>query len=167
MAGPIFVPENAPFSAEQREWLNDFFAKQMAGGGAPAAADGPAVPVTILWGSQTGNAEGCAKRMAKSLQGGRFEPEVFDLGNYDVAKLGQEKNVLLITSTYGDGEPPDNATDFVETLLSDSAPKMDGVKFSVLALGDTEYPDFCETGIVIDRRFGELGGERNLRQGRL
>ena len=159
MAGPLFVPENAPFSAEQREWLNDFFAKQLAGGSAPDTG-GPAVPVTILWGSQTGNAEGCAKRMAKALNGGRFETEVFDLANYEVAKLSQEKNVLLITSTYGDGEPPDNAADFVETLLSESAPKMEGVKFSVLALGDTEYPDFCETGIVIDRRFGELGGER-------
>ncbi len=159
MAGPLFVPENAPFSAEQREWLNDFFAKQLAGGAAPVAT-GPAVPVTILWGSQTGNAESCAKRMAKSLNGGRFETSVFDLANYEVAKLAQEKNLLLITSTYGDGEPPDNAADFVETLLSDSAPKMEGVKFSVLALGDTEYPDFCETGKIIDRRFGELGGER-------
>ncbi|MBK1833456.1 diflavin oxidoreductase [Roseibacillus ishigakijimensis] len=161
MAGPLFVPENAPFSPEQRAWLNDFFAKQLAaGGGAPAADSGPAVPVTILWGSQTGNAEGCAKRMAKALSGGRFEPQVFDLADYEVAKLAQEKNVLLITSTYGDGEPPDNAADFVETLLSDEAPKMEGVKFSVLALGDSEYPDFCETGKVIDQRFGELGGER-------
>ena len=98
--------------------------------------------------------------VAKSLNGGRFETQVFDIANYEVAKLSQEKNLLLITSTYGDGEPPDNATDFVETLLGDSAPKMEGVKFSVLALGDTEYPDFCETGKVIDRRFGELGGER-------
>lgn len=159
MSGQIFVPENAPFSTEQRAWLNDFFAKQLTGGGAPAPS-GPAVPVTILWGSQTGNAEGCAKQMAKSLNGGRFETQVFDIANYEVAKLSQEKNLLLITSTYGDGEPPDNATDFVETLLGDSAPKMEGVKFSVLALGDTEYPDFCETGKVIDRRFGELGGER-------
>lgn len=159
MAGPLFVPENAPFSAEQRAWLNDFFAKQMAGGGA-ADSDGPVVPVTILWGSQTGNAESCAKRMGKALNGGRFETEIFDLAAYDVTKLSQEKNLLVITSTYGDGEPPDNATDFVEKLLSESAPRMEGVKFSVLALGDTEYPDFCETGKVIDRRFGELGGER-------
>lgn len=159
MAGPLFVPENAPFSIEQREWLNDFFAKQMAGGAVPETG-GPAVPVTILWGSQTGNAESCAKRMAKALNGGRFETEVFDLANYEVTKLAQEKNLLLITSTYGDGEPPDNAADFVETLISDSAPKMEGVKFSVLALGDTEYPDFCETGKIIDQRFGELGGER-------
>ncbi|WP_411845282.1 flavodoxin domain-containing protein [Roseibacillus persicicus] len=159
MAGPLFVPENAPFSAEQRAWLNDFFAKQMAGG-AVADDSGPTVPVTILWGSQTGNAESCAKRMGKALNGGRFETEIFDLSAYDISKLSEEKNVLLITSTYGDGEPPDNAADFVENLLAEDAPRMEGVKFSVLALGDTEYPDFCETGKVIDRRFGELGGER-------
>ena len=162
MSGPIFVPENAPFSSEQRAWLNDFFAEQLSGlsAGGAAAPTGPVVPVTILWGSQTGNAEGCAKRMAKALGGGQFESTVIDLADYDIAKLSEEKNLLLITSTYGDGEPPDNATDFVETLESDSAPKMEGVKFSVLALGDSEYPDFCETGKVIDRRFGELGGER-------
>lgn len=161
MAGPLFVPENAPFSPEQRQWLNDFFAKQIASGATTSAdTEAPAIPVTILWGSQTGNAESCAKIMAKSLNGGRFDTEVFDLSAYETSRLSKEKNVLVITSTYGDGEPPDNAADFVETLLSESAPRMEGVKFSVLALGDTEYPDFCETGIVIDRRMGELGGER-------
>ena len=159
MSGQIFVPENAPFSPEQRAWLNGFFAQQLSGGTAPQA-NGPAVPVTILWGSQTGNAEGCAKQMAKALNGGRFETQVADLANYELEKLSQEKNLLVITSTYGDGEPPDNATCFVESLLGDSAPKMTGVNFSVLALGDTEYPDFCETGKIIDRRFGELGGKR-------
>ena len=161
MSGPIFVPESAPFSAEQRVWLNEFFAKQLGGAaGVALAPSGPATPITILWGSQTGNAEGCAKRMAKALNGGHFETQVIDLADYEVAKLSQEKNILLITSTYGDGEPPDNATDFVEILSGDSAPKMEGVRFSILALGDTEYPDFCETGKIIDRRFGELGGER-------
>lgn len=160
MAGPLFVPENAPFSPEQRQWLNDFFAKQMASGATSPDTGAPAIPVTILWGSQTGNAESCAKMMAKSLNGGRFETEVFDLSAYETSRLPKEKNVLVITSTYGDGEPPDNAADFVETILAESAPRIDGVKFSVLALGDTEYPDFCETGIVIDRRLGELGGER-------
>jgi sulfite reductase (NADPH) flavoprotein alpha-component len=160
MAGPLFVPENAPFSPEQRQWLNEFFAKQLASGATMPESTGPAVPVTILWGSQTGNAESCAKRMSKALTGGRFETQVFDMADYEVSKLPSEKNVLVITSTYGDGEPPDNAADFMENLLDESAPKMEGVKFSVLALGDTEYPDFCETGKQIDRRFGELGGER-------
>lgn len=160
MAGPLLIPENAPFTTEQRAWLNDFFAKQFAGGAIQSNGEGPVVPVTILWGSQTGNAENCAKLMAKAMTGGNFQPEVFDMAAYEASRLSQEKNVLVITSTYGDGEPPDNAADFVETLLSDSAPTMKGVKFSVLALGDTEYPDFCETGKVIDRRFGELGGER-------
>ena len=160
MSNPVFVPENAPFSPEQREWLNGFFAKQFSGTSAPVAT-GPAVPVTILWGSQTGNAEGCAKRLKKAMGAG-FEVKIIDLADYSLDQLSGEKNVALITSTYGDGEPPDNATDFVENLLSDSAPRMEGVKFAVFGLGDTEYPDFCETGKVIDRRFGELGGERIL-----
>ncbi|MEM9081298.1 MAG: flavodoxin domain-containing protein [Verrucomicrobiota bacterium] len=160
MAGPNFVPESAPFSPEQRAWLNEFFTQQFAGAGAPAVASGPAVPVTIVWGSQTGNAEGCAKRMAKSLNGGRFETEVFDMAAYDVGRLPTEKNLLVITSTYGDGEPPDNAADFVEAVTAESAAKMEGVKFSVLGLGDTEYPDFCETAKVLDKRLAELGAER-------
>lgn len=163
MAGPIYVPENAPFTPEQREWLNDFFEKVLAGGAAPAAiADGPAVPVTILFGSQTGNAEGCAKKMAKALNGGSFTTEVFDMAQYDAARLAGEKNLLVITSTYGDGEPPDSALDFYEWLHGEGAPKLEGVRYSVLGLGDTEYPDFCKCAIDIDNRLSALGAERFL-----
>ncbi|MDP0490774.1 MAG: flavodoxin domain-containing protein [Verrucomicrobiota bacterium JB023] len=156
----MFVPENAPFSAEQRAWLNDFFAKQFASGNSLPVQEGPAIPVTILWGSQTGNSEGLAKRMSKALAGGRFETKVVDMADYEVANLPKEENLLVITSTYGDGEPPDNAVDFVDSLLADSAPKLEGVKYSVLALGDTEYPEFCATGKAIDNRMAELGAER-------
>ena len=163
MAGQIYVPENAPFSPEQREWLNQFFAQHLAGAAAAEAApSGPAVPVTILYGSQTGNAEGCAKSLAKSLNGGAYETEVFDMAAYDSSRLAKEQNLLVITSTYGDGEPPDSAVDFYEWLLGDQAPKLEGVKYSVLGLGDTEYPDFCKCAADIDNRLSALGAQRFL-----
>ncbi len=121
----ILVPEDAPFTSEQREWLSGFLSKTFGTALDDAAEqDGPVVPVTILVGSQTGNAESCAKKMAKGLNGGRFETEVVDMGQYDPGRLAEEKNLLIITSTYGDGEPPDNAADLYEFILGDDARTM-------------------------------------------
>jgi sulfite reductase (NADPH) flavoprotein alpha-component len=158
MAAPITIPDDAPFTPEQRAWLGGFLAQLLSG--APPSSNGPAVPVTILFGSQTGTAEGLAKKLFKTLKKGNFEPEVHDLSSYDISRLPKEKNLLVITSTYGDGEPPDSALDFHKSLMSDSAPRMDGVSFSVLALGDSSYPDFCKCGIEFDTRFEALGGNR-------
>ncbi len=159
MASLIQIPDDAPFTPEQRAWLGDFLAKLLAGGTATQAA-GPTVPVTLLYGSQTGNAESLAKKFIKLLKKSGFEPEIHDLAAYDRSRITKEKNLLVITSTYGDGEPPDNAADFYNWILSDSAPRLDGVNFSVLALGDTSYPDFCKCGIDFDTRFESLGATR-------
>jgi len=121
---------------------------------------GPAVPVKILWGSQTGNSEGLAKKMAKALTKANCAPEVVDMGSYDKAQLTEEQNILIITSTYGDGEPPDNAADLYEWILSEEAPKLETLNYSVLSLGDTEYPDFCKCGIDFDERLAALGAQR-------
>jgi len=158
-----YLPEDAPFSSEQRVWLNDFILKLLAEqAGGTLEPTGPAVPVTILFGSQTGNSEGCAKKMAKAMKGGRFETEVFEMSQYDPSRLAQEKNLLVITSTYGDGEPPDGAADFYEWLLGETAPALAGLRFSVLGLGDTEYPDFCKCAADMDERLVALGAERFL-----
>lgn len=159
MASLIQIPDDAPFTPEQRAWLGDFLAKLLAGGTATPAA-GPTVPVTLLFGSQTGNAESLAKKFVKLLKKSGFEPEIHDLAAYDRSRITKEKNLLVITSTYGDGEPPDNAADFYHWILSDAAPRLDGVNFSVLALGDTSYPDFCKCGIDFDTRFESLGATR-------
>lgn len=164
MSSFIQIPEDAPFSPEQRAWLGQFLSNLLAGVAPAPVASGPAVPVTVLWGSQTGNSEGLAKKLVKVLKKRNFEVEVHDMGSYDRNRLPQEKNLLVITSTYGDGEPPDNAADLYQWIHSDQAPRLDGVNFSVLALGDTNYPDFCKCGIDFDTRLEQLGGNRIFRR---
>ena len=151
----LTLPEDAPFTAEQREWLNDFFAKKLADAQPPQGRK-----ITILWGSQTGNSENLSKKTAKALAKVGFSPEVVDMAVYDKEKLATEENLLIITSTYGDGDPPDNAMDLHAWLMSDAAPKLEGLNYSVLALGDTDYPDFCICGIEFDDRLAALGAER-------
>ena len=141
MVFPIQLPNDAPFTAEQRAWLNDFLTKALAQGNQTAAPNGPSVPVTVMYGSQTGTAEGLAKKLVKTLKKSNFETEIHDMATYDRARLATEKNLLIITSTYGDGEPPDTATDLHGWLMSDSVPRLEGVSYSVLALGDSSYPD--------------------------
>ena len=160
MVFPIQLPNDAPFTAEQRAWLNDFLSKALAQGNQTTASRGPSVPVTVMYGSQTGTAEGLAKKLVKTLKKGNFETEIHDMATYDRARLANEKNLLIITSTYGDGEPPDTATDLHGWLMSDSAPRLDGVSYSVLALGDSSYPDYCKCGIEFDTRLSALGASR-------
>ncbi|MFK7851012.1 MAG: sulfite reductase subunit alpha [Akkermansiaceae bacterium] len=160
MVSPIHIPENAPFTPEQRQWLGDFLGNLLSQSAAPAQPAGPAVPVTVLFGSQTGTAEGLAKKLVKTLKKRNFEPHMQDMATYETDRLAKESNLLVITSTYGDGEPPDSALEFHTWLMGDSAPKLDGVNFSVLSLGDSSYPDFCQCGTEFDERLEALGATR-------
>jgi sulfite reductase (NADPH) flavoprotein alpha-component len=160
-----FIPDHAPFSAEQRAWLNGFFAGMFSRSHSltapPAASAAPALqPLTILFGSQTGTAEGLAKRAAKEAGKRGFAPTIVDMAQTDAAKLAAEKNLLVITSTYGDGEPPDNAKALCEALARDDAPSFASVRFSVCALGDTNYALFCQCGKDFDTRLEKRGAAR-------
>jgi sulfite reductase (NADPH) flavoprotein alpha-component len=160
------LPENAPFSAEQRAYLNGFLAGIFSRTPAPAgAAQSSAsaealVPLSIVFGSQTGSAENLAKRIAKEAGRRGFAPTVHDLASYPTAQLASEERLLIITSTYGDGEPPDNAKAFWSFLSSPSAPKLSQTRFTVCALGDSNYPKFCGFGKDVDLRLEALGASR-------
>lgn len=116
-----------------------------------------AKPVSILWGSQTGNCEGLARKLSKTLGGKGFAPKVYDMDEYDISQLKEESLLLVITSTFGDGEPPDNAASFHAFLHGDEAPRLEQLRYSVLGLGDTNYPEFCKCAIDIDSRLKALG----------
>ena len=158
------LPETAPFTPEQRAWLNGFFAglfnrTPSAAPANPTQATAPLQPLTILYGTQTGTAESLAKRAAKEAGKRGFAPAVLDMAATDPAKLAGEKNVLVVVSTYGDGEPPDNAKALHAALASDSAP-LAGLRYSVCALGDSNYTQFCQCGRDFDTRLEQRGAHR-------
>jgi len=157
------IPENAPFTAEQRAWLNGFLAGLFSRGSVAAAPPQPAsaaIPLSILFGSQTGNAEALAKRAANEARKLGFVAAVHDLATYAADQLPSERRVLVITSTYGDGDPPDNAKPFWERIRNGTAPTIADLQYAVLALGDSSYPKFCAFGKAVDERLEAMGGKR-------
>jgi len=126
---------------------------------APAVTQGPR-DATILFGSQTGNSQRLAGRLAAKLKEQGFEVTLSAMNQYKTNNLKKAGHLFVLVSTHGEGDPPDNALTFYEFLHSKRAPKLDGKKFSVLALGDTSYEFFCKTGQDFDTKLAELGAER-------
>ena len=151
---------------EQARWISGYFAGLdagllRAGGGeiAPVAAP-QGRTLTILYGTETGNSRDLAKTLAAAATTQGLAPKVADLSDYKVRQLKDEQDVLFIVSTYGEGDPPQPSVGFFEFLEGPRAPKLDGVRFSVLALGDSTYERYCEAGKRIDKRLEELGAAR-------
>ncbi len=128
----------------------------------PAPAAAPAIPkeVTILFGSQTGNAQNLAKKAGKTLEERGFQVNVSAMSDFKPNNLKKVKNLLIVVSTHGEGDPPDNALTFHEFIHGKRAPKLEDFRYSVLALGDSSYEFFCQTGKDFDKRLEELGGTR-------
>jgi sulfite reductase (NADPH) flavoprotein alpha-component len=167
----------ASLTPQQLVWLSGYFYGQATGGAAsagvaPAAAPGVATApslapaaaekLTILYGSHTGNGKKIAEQAAEAAAARGLTPEVRDMNDYPGRQLAQEQNLLVIVSTHGEGEPPVSAEELWQFLGGPRAPKLPKLKFAVLALGDTSYIHFCQTGKDFDQRLAALGATRLL-----
>jgi sulfite reductase (NADPH) flavoprotein alpha-component len=121
---------------------------------------GSGKPITIIYGTQTGNSEAMAEEAAATAKKHGMAPKVLDMGDIELLDLAQQERILVVTSTYGEGEMPDNAHVVWEEITAGDAPKFENTFFSVLALGDTSYDKFCEAGKLWDSRLAELGATR-------
>ncbi|MEL7205989.1 MAG: sulfite reductase subunit alpha [Pseudomonadota bacterium] len=158
-------PEDAPFSGDQKAWIGGFLAglnSQLAMVKAAAPAEVAAKPLDILFGTQTGTAESLAEDAAELARAKGYSPRVAELDEIEMDHLATMEDVLVVVSTYGEGEMPDNAELFWDALTSSTAPRLEQLNFGVLALGDTSYEHFCQAGKLIDMRLEQLGAKRML-----
>ena len=153
-------------SAEQARWISGYFAGLDAGllqaGGLSSlpVAGSQSRSLTILYGTETGNSRELAKILATKIAERGLAAKLCDLSDYKVRQLKDEQDLLFIVSTYGEGDPPQPSMGFFEFIEGARAPRVEGIRFSVLALGDSTYEKYCEAGKRIDRRLEELGAIR-------
>ena len=150
-------------SRDQALWLSGFFSGLA---GITSAALPPTIPspakrkLTVLYGTESGNCEKLAGIIAKTAEKADFKTTIASMGDAKPATLAKAENLLVVISTWGEGDPPDAAVSYCETFMSDAMPKLAGVKYSVCGLGDTSYEHFCKMGKDFDARLAALGAER-------
>ena len=151
------------FSPHQLAWLSGYFwgmVNQQPGTVAVTPAPAAAASVTVISASQTGNARRVAEQLRDDLAAAGLGVTLVNAGDYKFKQIAQEKLLLIVASTQGEGEPPEEAVALHKYLFSKKAPQMAGTAFAVFGLGDTSYENFCQTGKDFDARLAELGGER-------
>ena len=173
------IPKTAPFAEEeinllnrvvgpatplQRTWLAGFLAgldaSSLPGAAKPSAPVRPAEPLTIVYASESGNCETLANNLAKAARKNGLKPTIIDMADLDLAALAAAKRLVVIAATWGEGEPPARAIRAYNELMREGAPRLEGVEYGVLALGDTAYAEFCAIGKRIDERLAALGAKR-------
>lgn len=182
MPTPSFLPEPkhallselvTQLDSQSLTWLSGYFAGLaherrdpvvMQPGTVPGLATptftAPTQRVTIIFGSQTGNAQKVAERLAAEMRGKGLQLRLVRADRYPNKELKDERLLLIVISTQGEGDPPDDSLAFVEFLNGRRAPALPGLKFAVLGLGDSSYPEFCGIATKIDQRLEALGATR-------
>ena len=162
---PPLVPEQVrEMDPHQLAWLSGYLyclsRQDERAAEKPAETDVPALPIHVVYASQTGNGKSVAEQLAKNLERAGLRVGLFNAAEFPTAKLKKPQRLLLVVSTHGNGEPPDEAKEFYDDLMNNGPKDLSHVKFSVFALGDSSYEHFCRTGRELDAQLESLGAER-------